>query len=122
MIEIGAITLSPQLQRTTPATEALYLMIQNVFRLGYRRCEWKCDSLNEASRRAGARLGFRYEGLFHQAMHYKGRNRDTAWFAITDDEWPALEEAYEVWLSPGNFDERGIQRQRLSELVKASRP
>lgn len=121
VIEIGAITLSPPLQRTTPATEALYLMIQNVFRLGYRRCEWKCDSLNQASRRAGERLGFRYEGTFRKAMHYKGRNRDTAWFAITDDDWPALDQAYSVWLSPDNFDGRGRQRRRLSDLIAASR-
>lgn len=116
VVEIGAITLAPPLQRTTPATEALYLMIARVFELGYRRCEWKCDALNEPSRSAGQRLGFEYEGTFRQATHYKGRNRDTAWFAIIDRDWPELDAAYQRWLSPDNFDEEGRQRQSLQSL------
>ncbi len=121
VIEIGAIVLSPRLQRSVPATESLYLMIRNVFDLGYRRCEWKCDSLNEPSRQAGERLGFRYEGTFRKAMHYKGRNRDTAWFAITDDEWPSLDLAYRRWLSEDNFDMDGRQSRRLGELIEETR-
>ena len=88
VIEIGSISYSSVVQRTTAATEALFLMMDAAFDLGYRRCEWKCDALNEPSRSAGLRLGFQYEGTFRQATHYKGRNRDTAWFAITDDDWP----------------------------------
>lgn len=121
VIEIGAIVLSPPLQRTTQATEALYLMIDKVFALGYRRCEWKCDSLNEPSRRSGERLGFRYEGTFRKGMHYKGRNRDTAWFSMTDDEWPSVKRAYRRWLSPDNFDRHGMQIERLGDLIAASR-
>lgn len=116
VIEIGSIVFSPQLQRTTAATESMYLMLRNVFHLGYRRCEWKCDDLNEPSRRAGARLGFRHEGTFRKATHYKGRSRDTAWFAITDDEWPRLDDAYRAWLSPQNFDENGQQMASLRNL------
>lgn len=115
-IEIGSIVLSPQLQRTTPATEALYLMIRNIFELGYRRCEWKCDDLNTASRKAAERLGFSYEGTFRQATLYKGRNRDTAWYAITDREWPALDRAFQRWLSPDNFDSSGAQRRSLRQM------
>lgn len=119
VIEIGSIVFAPELQRTTGATESLYLMIKNVFDLGYRRCEWKCDDLNEPSRRAGARLGFRYEGTFRKATHYKGRNRDTAWFSITDEEWPVLQTAFSAWLSPDNFDERGHQLKRLGDTSRA---
>ena len=115
-IEIGSITFAPRLQRTTAATEAIYLMIRYVFELGYRRCEWKCDHLNEASRTAAVRLGFTYEGIFRQATHYKGRNRDTAWYSIIDREWPDLDRAFRVWLSPDNFDDRGRQRRALSEM------
>jgi RimJ/RimL family protein N-acetyltransferase len=115
-LEIGSITLSPGLQRTTAATETLYLLIRNCFELGYRRCEWKCDALNEPSRRAAERLGFRFEGVFLQATLYKGRNRDTAWYAITDREWPALESAFIRWLSPDNFDDDGTQRRTLSQM------
>ncbi len=101
--EVGAIVYSPRLQRTTAATEAMYLMARHVFvDLGYRRYEWKCDSLNEPSRRAAARLGFRYEGRFRNALVYKGRNRDTDWFSITDEEWPVVGAALEAWLDPGN--------------------
>jgi RimJ/RimL family protein N-acetyltransferase len=115
-IEIGGISYSPALQRTAAATEALYLSIKNVFDLGYRRCEWKCDDLNEPSRAAALRLGFRYEGTFRKATHYKGRNRDTAWYAITDEEWPILEAAFSAWLSPTNFDDEHRQRRSLAEI------
>jgi RimJ/RimL family protein N-acetyltransferase len=116
VIEIGSIVFSPGLQKTTAATESMYLMLRNVFQLGYRRCEWKCDDLNEPSRRAGARLGFQYEGTFRKATHYKGRNRDTAWFAMTDDDWPRLDNAFRTWLSPENFDGEGRQLQSLNEM------
>jgi RimJ/RimL family protein N-acetyltransferase len=114
VIEVGHIAFSPQLQRTPAATEAMYLMMKNVFALGYRRYEWKCDSLNAPSRRAAERLGFRYEGLFRQAIVYKGRNRDTAWYSIIDREWPAMAERFQRWLDPGNFDADGRQRTSLS--------
>jgi len=112
--EVGWIALSAALQRTTAATEAMYLMARHVFDdLGYRRYEWKCDALNEPSRRAATRLGFTYEGTFRNALVYKGRNRDTAWFSITDAEWPAVRTAFEVWLDPANHDADGAQRTRL---------
>jgi RimJ/RimL family protein N-acetyltransferase len=114
VIEIGSIGFAPSLQRTTAATETLYLLMRRAFELGYRRLEWKCDALNAPSRRAAERLGFRYEGTFRQATHYKGRNRDTAWFAILDSEWPDLDRAFQDWLAPENFGEEGFQRTRLS--------
>jgi RimJ/RimL family protein N-acetyltransferase len=120
-IEVGHIHMSPLLQRTAAATEAMYLMMREAFALGYRRYEWKCDSLNAASRAAAERLGFTFEGIFRQALVYKGRNRDTAWFSIIDREWPALRDAYEQWLAPANFDAAGRQRARLSELVSSAR-
>ena len=105
-IEVGHILYSPLLQRRRAGTEAMYLMMRRAFdELGYRRYEWKCDALNEASRRAAARLGFVYEGTFRQATIYKGRNRDTAWYSILDSEWPRLRTAFEAWLQPANFDE-----------------
>jgi len=116
VIEIGSIVLGPDLQRTVAATEALYMMIRRVFDLGYRRCEWKCDSLNQPSREAAIRLGFTHEGIFRQATHYKGRNRDTAWYAIVDREWPALDDAFRRWLAPGNFDGEGRQLRSLREM------
>jgi len=117
VIEVGGINYSPRLQRTPAATEAMYLMMRRVFdELGYRRCEWKCDALNAPSRAAAARLGFRFEGIFRQAIVYKGRSRDTAWFSIIDGEWPALRSAFERWLDPANFDDSGGQRRRLSEF------
>jgi RimJ/RimL family protein N-acetyltransferase len=116
VIEIGSIVFSPAMQRTTAATEAIYLLLKHGFDLGYRRCEWKCDDRNEPSRRAAERLGFRYEGTFRKATHYKGRNRDTAWYAITDDGWPAVERAFTLWLAPENFDAAGRQRRSLSDL------
>lgn len=121
VIEVGHIHFSPLLQRTPMATEAMFLMMARVFdELGYRRYEWKCDSLNAPSRAAAARLGFQYEGLFRQALVYKGRNRDTAWFSIIDGEWPRLRAAFERWLSPANFDAEGRQRESLSALTKTA--
>ena len=108
VIEVGNINYSPLLQRTPAATEAMFLMMARVFdELGYRRYEWKCDALNAPSRAAALRLGFQYEGLFRQAVIYKGRNRDTTWFSIIDSEWPRLKRAYEQWLAPANFDGEG---------------
>ena len=116
-IEVGHINFSPALQRTRAATEAMYLMMAWAFDAGYRRYEWKCNALNIGSRRAAQRLGFSYEGVFRQAAVVKGRNRDTAWFAAIDAEWPGLKEAFEAWLSPANFDETGQQRERLGDLT-----
>jgi len=117
VIEVGHINFAPALQRTVAATEAMYLMMVRVFdELGYRRYEWKCDALNAPSRRAAERLGFVYEGTFRQATVYKGRNRDTAWFAITDAQWPAVKRAFEAWLDPANFDGRGRQRLGLAQI------
>lgn len=115
VIEVGHIAYSPGLQRTTAATEAMFLMMAHVFEeLGYRRLEWKCDALNEASRRAALRLGFSFEGVFRQATIYKGRNRDTAWYAVVDGDWPRLRSGFERWLDPVNFDDHGRQRRPLS--------
>ncbi len=116
-IEVGHITFSPLLQRTRAATEAMFLMMQWAFEAGYRRYEWKCNAANIPSRRAAQRFGFSYEGVFRQALLSKGRNRDTAWYACIDSEWPALKSAFEAWLDPANFDEAGLQRRRLSELT-----
>lgn len=120
-IEVGHINLSKELQGTQVATEALYLMMDWAFEAGYRRFEWKCDALNVASRRAAQRLGFSYEGVFRQAVVVKGRNRDTAWFAAIDKEWPALKEAFSAWLRPQNFDAEGRQLERLSDLTRLVR-
>ena len=116
-IEVGHINYSPLLQRTPAATEAMYLMMKRAFELGYRRYEWKCDALNAKSRAAAQRLGLSFEGVFRQATVYKGRNRDTAWYAAIDREWPALEDAFLRWLDPTNFDERGKYRIRLTDLT-----
>jgi RimJ/RimL family protein N-acetyltransferase len=117
VIEVGHINYSPRLQRTPAASEAMFLMMGRVFdQLGYRRYEWKCDALNAGSRRAAERLGFRFEGVFRQATMYKGRNRDTAWYAITDQDWPAIKSAFQTWLDPANFDETGQQRRSLKEI------
>jgi RimJ/RimL family protein N-acetyltransferase len=117
VIEIGHIWFTPELQRTRKATEAIYLLAKTAFDdLGYRRLEWKCDSLNVPSRRAADRFGFTFEGTFRQHMIVKGRNRDTAWFSMTDGEWPSRKAAFEAWLSPDNFDENGRQRRPLAEL------
>lgn len=112
-IEVGHLHFSPALQRTAAATEAMFLMMQRAFELGYRRYEWKCDALNASSRRAALRLGFSFEGIFRQATVYKGRNRDTAWFSITDGEWPAIRDEFERWLDPANFDAHGRQSSKL---------
>lgn len=118
-IEVGHLAFSPELQGTTPATEAMALLASLIFdELGYRRYEWKCDALNTPSRRAAARLGFVYEGTFRQAGIVKERNRDTAWFSIIDAEWPQVKVAYEQWLSLGNFTENGSQRVALSTLTR----
>lgn len=117
-IEVGHINLSPQLQGTRAATEAFVLMIQWAFEAGYRRFEWKCDALNTPSRRAAQRLGLSYEGVFRQHTVVKGRNRDTAWFAATDQDWPSLSSAYDVWLSASNFDAEGQQAERLGDLTQ----
>lgn len=118
VVEVGHINLAPALQRTPAATEAMVLMMRRAFAQGYRRYEWKCNALNLASRRAAERLGLSYEGVFRQHMVVKGRNRDTAWFAATDRDWPALDAAFTSWLDPANFDAEGQQRQALSELTR----
>jgi RimJ/RimL family protein N-acetyltransferase len=117
VVEVGNIHFAPKLARATGATEAMYLMMRHVFDdLGYRRYEWKCDSHNALSRAAAERLGFRFEGIFRQAIVYKGRNRDTAWYSVIDGEWPALKERFERWLAPENFDRSGRQRKRLQDV------
>jgi RimJ/RimL family protein N-acetyltransferase len=118
VIEVGHINFAPRLQNTRAATEAMYLMMRRVFdELGYRRYEWKCNALNARSCRAAERLGFRHEGIFRQATISKGRNRDTAWYAILDRDWPAVRQAFEAWLDPANFDADGRQRESLSTLM-----
>ena len=116
-IEVGHIAMAPLLQKTRAATEAMALMMRWAFEAGYRRYEWKCNALNMPSRRAAQRLGFSYEGVFRQATVIKGRNRDTAWFAAIDREWPALSEAFRVWLAPENFDGEGRQQERLGDVT-----
>ena len=113
VIEVGHILYTPRMQRTIGATEAQYLFAAYVFdALGYRRYEWRCDDLNAASKRAAARFGFTFEGVFRQHMIIKGRNRDTAWFSMLDSEWPARRAAFERWLDPANFDAAGARRCR----------
>lgn len=117
VIEVGNILYTPEMMRTQGGTEAMYLMARHVFEtLGYRRYEWKCNALNAPSRRAAARYGFQYEGVFRNHMIVKGRNRDTAWFSMLAEEWPQRAVAFEAWLSPGNFDGEGQQRVSLSVL------
>ncbi len=116
-IEIGSIFFAPGLRRTAAATEAIFLLARHVFDdLGYRRLEWKCNALNAASRGAAERFGFRFEGIFRNDEVIKGRNRDTAWYSITDDEWPAARAAFETWLDPANFDAAGVQKQSLAAV------
>lgn len=115
-LEVGHLQFSPLMQRTTVATEAMYLMMNTAFELGYRRYEWKCDALNAGSRRAAERLGFRFEGIFRQAIVYKGRSRDTAWYSAIEKEWPALDAAFRAWLDPANFDAGGRQRRSLADF------
>ncbi len=115
-IEVGHLSYSPLLQKTVMATESMFLMMRKIFEAGYRRYEWKCDSLNKASRASALRLGFQFEGIFRQALIVKGRNRDTAWFSIIDSEWPRIETRFEAWLSDSNFDVNGQQCKALSEF------
>jgi RimJ/RimL family protein N-acetyltransferase len=117
-IEVGHLHYAARLQRSPAATEAMFLMMQWAFQSGYHRYEWKCDALNAASRAAAQRLGLSFEGVFRQAAVYKGRNRDTAWYAAIDREWSALREAFLAWLDPGNFDGDGRQRTRLSDRTR----
>lgn len=117
VIEVGSIAYSPCMKKTRVGTEAIYLFMRLAFdELGYRRFEWKCDSLNAASRTAAVRYGFSFEGTFRRAIIYKGRSRDTAWYSIIDEEWPRVRLAFETWLAPGNFDGNGRQRRSLSAL------
>ncbi|MDI3326738.1 GNAT family protein [Pontibacterium granulatum] len=118
VLEVGNIHFSPLLQKTPLATEAMYLMMRRAFdELGYRRYEWKCDSLNALSRNAATRFGFTFEGIFRQAIMYKGRSRDTAWFSIIDSEWPATQSMFESWLDASNFDADGQQKTKLQECA-----
>ena len=122
VIEIGSIWFGASLRRSTAAAEAIYLLAAHAFDgLGYRRLEWKCDALNAASRRAADRFGFRFEGVFRRHMVVKGRNRDTAWYAITDDDWPAIRAGFRAWLASANFDREGRQRRALGDLIAAAR-
>lgn len=119
VIEIGNIWFAPALQKTREATDAIFVLMRHAFdELGYRRLEWKCDALNAASRRAAVRLGFTFEGVFRRHMIIKGRNRDTAWYAITDADWPRLRAAFEAWLGDDNFDAAGRQRKPLAAFIK----
>src|SRR5439155_18749297 len=118
-IEVGHLHYTPRLQQTAAASEAMFLMMQRAFDLGYRRYEWKCNALNTPSRTAAQRLGLSFEGIFRQAAIHKGRSRDTAWYAAIDSDWPALDAAFTRWLDPANFDAEGRQRVRLSELTGA---
>ncbi len=121
-IEVAGVLFGRALQRTRAATEAIHLLMRHAFDdLGYRRFEWKCDSLNEPSRRAAARLGFDFEGTFRHHMVTQGRSRDTDWFSVIDPQWPSVRSAHERWLDPGNFDDRGRQRTSLSDLTGALR-
>lgn len=117
-IEIGHLNFAPALQRKPAATEAIFMMMRRAFESGYRRCEWKCNALNAASRSAAQRFGFSFEGIFRQANVVKGRNRDTAWYAAMDHEWPGLSKAFARWLDPSNFDEKGRQVERLSAFTR----
>jgi RimJ/RimL family protein N-acetyltransferase len=122
VIEIGHVWFGAALKRTTAATEAIYLLARHAFdELRYRRLEWKCNSLNAASRSAAERFGFSFEGVFRNHLVVKGRNRDTAWYSITDGEWPARRRAFEAWLAPENFDASGRQVRRLAQLMHAER-
>ncbi|HDS1530724.1 TPA: GNAT family N-acetyltransferase [Stenotrophomonas maltophilia] len=117
VMEVGFVAFSPTLQRSRISTEAQFLLMSHAFdELGYRRYEWKCDSLNERSRNAAERLGFQYEGTFRQALVYKERNRDTAWFSVIDKDWPLVKAAFQRWLAPENFDAQGNQIERLQSI------
>jgi RimJ/RimL family protein N-acetyltransferase len=117
VIEVGSIAYSPRVKRTRSGTEAMYLLMKLVFDdLGYRRYEWKCDSLNGPSRAAAQRYGFTFEGIFRRAVIYKGRSRDTAWYSIVAEEWPRIRSAFNAWLEPENFDEHGRQKRTLNAV------
>ena len=117
VLEVGFITFSPRLQGTRVGTESMYLLMRRAFdELGYRRYEWKCDSLNAPSRSAAERYGFSFEGIFRQAIVYKERSRDTAWYAITSQDWPRVRAAFQTWLAPDNFDDQGRQKRRLADI------
>lgn len=116
-IEIGNVYFSHQMKQSTASTEVIYLLLQACFKQGFRRVEWKCDELNQPSKRAALRFGFQYEGTFRQDRIAKGRNRNTAWFSMLDEEWLSLTTAYQQWLSPENFDTEGKQKKRLSDLT-----
>jgi RimJ/RimL family protein N-acetyltransferase len=121
VVEVGNVLLTPGLQRTRAATEAMYLMARHAFEdLGYRRYEWKCNDRNEPSRRAALRFGFSFEGIFRQHMVVKDMSRDTAWFSMLDHEWPSRKRAFEAWLDPANFDAEGRQRQSLASISAAN--
>lgn len=121
-IEIGNVYFSYQLRKTPAATDAVYLLLSHCFKNGFRRLEWKCDDLNEPSKRAALRFGFSFEGIFRQDRISKGHNRNTTWFSILDEEWTDLEPAYKTWLAPENFDAFGQQQQRLNDLITQYRP
>jgi len=118
-IEIGHVCWSPLMKRRSTATEAIYLLLRSAFEYGYRRCEWKCDSLNIPSKQAATRFNFHYEGCFRNARVYKGRTRDTYWFSIIDSHWPAIQQNFEQWLAADNFDANGQQKQRLQTVLAA---
>ncbi len=118
VIEIGGVHFTEPMKRTAVATEAMYLMLRTVFELGYRRCEWRCDALNDPSRAAAERLGFSFEGIFRQHWVYNERNRDTAWYSMIDSEWAAARHAFEEWLDPDNFDDHGVQRTKLRGAMR----
>ncbi len=123
VIEIGHIWFGPRLAQTRAGTEALYLMIRHAMDdLGYRRMHWRCNSLNEKSRQAARRLGFRFEGIFYNHMIFKGKNRDTAWYSILDDEWPEVRTILETWLDKTNFDQEGVPRSSLFEMMTRRSP
>lgn len=120
VVEIGWVNWSPLMKQSVCGSEALYLLLSYVFdALGYRRCEWKCNSLNQASSQAAKRLGFQYEGTFRQALVSKGRNRDTCWYSLLDKEWPAVGRALRQWLQKDNFTALGVQKRRLAEFMTA---
>lgn len=117
-IEIGNVYFSHKMKKSKASTETIFLLLKQCFKYGFRRVEWKCDDFNEPSKAAALRFGFQHEGLFRQDRINKGRNRNTAWFSIIDEEWPDLEKIYQQWLSPDNFDVQGFQKQRLSDFIK----
>lgn len=118
--EIGSILWNPPVARMPAATEALFLFARHIFDdLGYRRFEWKCNALNAPSRRAALRFGFDFEGIFRQHLVVKGENRDTAWYAMIDKDWPTIRRAFEEWLDPTNFDREGRQKRRLDDIRAA---